>query len=164
MSEAEEGWRRVIHAFEDWIDYEATEFGPWTAYFSIEHLQALTSAERLGWMQKMCDEIIPGRIDRCREAGVALEDFLPFMPDSDSIDTVRSMIDLCSVLQDSMMRMSDLIVEMSEKYSEGGLEEIVQLLSAVAEVEEDIRHHMSLFSKGFAKLRSLGLELPTDFG
>ena len=34
MSE-QEGWRRVLKAFEDWIIYESTEFGPYTGYFHL---------------------------------------------------------------------------------------------------------------------------------
>ncbi|HDD67763.1 MAG TPA: hypothetical protein ENG31_04010 [Candidatus Thorarchaeota archaeon] len=162
MSEMEEGWKRVLGAFEDWIEYEASEFGPWTAYFSLDNLRDLTEEERLGWMHKMYDEVIPGRIDKCREAGVALEDFLPFMPDNEAIETVRSMIDLSIVLQDSMMHLSDIVAQMMEEYREGGLDEIVPLLESLASAEEDIRHHMSLFSKGFGKLRAMGLEIPEE--
>ncbi len=162
MSETAEGWRRVLNAFDDWIAYEANEFGPWTAYFSLENLHDLTDKERLGWMHKMLEEVIPGRIDKCKEASVALEDFLPYMPDAAAIETVRSMIDLAFLLQDSMMAMSDIIAEMIDAYKEGGLDEIIHYLSSVAEAEEDIRHHMSLFSQGFGKLKSLGLEMPDE--
>ncbi|MCF2136215.1 MAG: hypothetical protein K9W43_03155 [Candidatus Thorarchaeota archaeon] len=162
MSETVDGWRRVLNAFDKWIEYEATEFGPWTSYFSLDNLHDLTDQERLGWMHKMVEEIIPGRIDRCKEAGVALEDFLPYMPEPATIETVRSMIDLATLLQDSMMQMSDLIAEMMEAYRIGGLDEIIPLLSGVAEAEEDIRHHMSLFSQGFGKLKSLGLQMPDE--
>ena len=43
-----------------------------------------------------------------------------------------------------------------------GLEEIVPYLASLAEIEEDIRHHMSLYSQGFSKLGSLGLEIPDE--
>ncbi len=162
MSETEDAWKRVLAAFDDWIYYESSEFGPWTGYFSIENLGSLTDQERLGWMHSMIDEIIPGRVDKCRDAGVALEDFLPYMPDAEAIETVRSMLDLNSLLRDSMLGMSDIIGEMMDAYGSGGLDEIAPSLEAVAEAEEDIRHHMSLFSKGFGKLRALGLEIPED--
>ncbi len=162
MSEMAEGWKRVLDAFGGWIEYEATEFGPWTAYFSLDNLHDLTDSERLGWMHKMLEDVIPGRIDRCRGAKVALEDFLPYMPEPQAIETVRSMIDLATLLQGSMMAMSDLIAEMIEAYRSGGLDDIIPLLSSIAEAEEDIRHHMSLFSQGFGKLRALGLEMPDE--
>jgi hypothetical protein len=162
MSETDDAWRRVLTAFDDWIYYESSDFGPWTGYFSVENLRGLTDQERLGWMHSMIDEIIPGRVDKCRDAGVALEDFLPYMPDAEAIDTVRSMLDLNSLLRNSMLRMSDLIGEMIEAYSSGGLDEILPNLEGIAESEEDIRHHMSLFSKGFGKLKTLGLEIPED--
>jgi hypothetical protein len=160
MSEIAEGWNRVLKAFDDWIEYETTEFGPWTGYFSPENLRDITSEERLSWMRSMVDEIIPGRIDSCRQAGVALEDFLPYMPDADAIGTVRSMIDLNTVLQEAMMKMSDAVGRMIDEYKEGGLDEISGPLGELKDVEEDIRHHMSLYSKGFAQLRSLGLKMP----
>ncbi|MHA1904713.1 MAG: hypothetical protein ACXADL_02435 [Candidatus Thorarchaeota archaeon] len=162
MAETDEGWRRVLSAFDEWIHYESTEFMPWTGYFSIENLRGLTDQERLGWMNQMQDEIIPGRVDMCKQAGVALEDFLPYMPDADAIQTVRSMIDLNVVLQDIMLRMSDIVSSMAEEYKLGGLEEIVHFLSSLAESEEDIRHHMSLYSQGFGKLKSLGLNIPEE--
>jgi hypothetical protein len=162
MSETEDAWRKVLAAFDDWIYYESSEFGPWTGYFSIENLRGLTDQERLGWMHSMIDEIIPGRVDKCRDAGVALEDFLPYMPDADAKETVRSMLDLNSLLRNSMLRMSDIISEMIDQYGAGGLDEIVPSLETVAGAEEDIRHHMSLFSKGFGKLKTLGLEIPED--
>ncbi|MFW9806456.1 MAG: hypothetical protein ACFFFK_06975, partial [Candidatus Thorarchaeota archaeon] len=102
MSE-QDGWRRVLKAFEDWIYYESTEFGPYTGYFSLENLRDLTSGERISWMQTMYDEIIPGRVEHCRNAGVAFEDFLPYMPDSDAREVVQSMIDLTQVLTDDML-------------------------------------------------------------
>ncbi|MHA1959374.1 MAG: hypothetical protein ACW99U_04045 [Candidatus Thorarchaeota archaeon] len=160
MSDTAEGWNRVLKAFDDWIEYETTEFGPWTGYFSPENLHGLTDEERLNWMRKMVDEIIPGRIDSSRQAGVALEDFLPYMPDADAIGTVRSMIDLNVVLQEGIMKMSDAVSRMIDEYKEGGMEEIGGRLLELKDIEEDIRHHMSLYSKGFAKLRSLGLEMP----
>lgn len=160
MSETEEGWKRVLSAFDNWIEYESKEFGPWTGYFSPDNLRVLTDKERLGWMHQMYDQIIPGRVDACREAGVALEDFMPFMPDESAIDTVSSMIDLNSVLQDAMLKMSDVFTVMIEEYQTGGTDEIIPRLQEVIDIEEDIRHHMSLYAKGFAKLGSLGLEVP----
>ncbi|UCE09594.1 MAG: hypothetical protein JSW61_11560 [Candidatus Thorarchaeota archaeon] len=160
MSDTAEGWTRVLRAFDDWIEYETTEFGPWTGYFSLENLQGLMDKERLSWMGSMVDEIIPGRIESCRNAGVALEDFLPYMPDAMAIETVRSMIDLNLVLQDGMLKMSDAVTRMADEYKVGGLDEIGGHLKELKEIEEDIRHHMSLYSKGFARLRSLGLEMP----
>ena len=88
MSRTAEGWHRVLGAFDNWITYESTEFGPWTGYFSLENLRSLTSEERLGWMHSMYDEVIPGRVKICREASVALEDFLPYMPDEDAVQVV----------------------------------------------------------------------------
>jgi hypothetical protein len=159
MSE-QEGWRRVLKAFEDWIYYESTEFGPYTGYFSLENLRDLTSNERVSWMQSMYDEIIPGRVDKCKNAGVAFEDFLPYMPDPSARAVVQSMIDLTQVLSDDMLGMSDTIHSMKEEYEYSGLDEIVPFLSDLADAEESIRHHMSLFSQGFGKLRSMGLEMP----
>jgi hypothetical protein len=49
---------------------------------------------------------------------------------------------------------------MREEYQVSGMDEIVPYLSDLADMEENIRHHMSLFSKGFGKLRSMGLEMP----
>ena len=160
MSESEMGWQRVLKAFDEWIYYESSEFGPYTGYFSLENLRDLTHGERASWMNSMVDEIIPGRIDRCREAAVAFEDFLPYMPDPDAREVVQSMIDLSQVIESDMLAMSDTISSMKDDYEEGGLDEIVGYLSDLADGEENIRHHMSLFSQGFAKLRSLGLEMP----
>ena len=162
MSETAEGWHRVLTAFEDWIEYETSEFGPWTSYFSLDTLRGLTGNETINWIQKMQDEIIPGRIEKCQDAGVALEDFLPYMPDPKARDTVQSMIDLNSLLQDYMLGMSDIFSTMIEDFKAGGLEEIKDHLSSLAESEEEIRHHMSLYSQGFGKLRSLGLEMPDE--
>lgn len=159
MSE-QDGWHRVLKAFEDWIYYESTEFGPYTGYFSLENLRDLTSGERINWMQSMYDEIIPGRVEHCRNAGVAFEDFLPYMPDPNAREVVQSMIDLTQVLTDDMLGMSDTIHSMKDDYETGGLDEIIPYLSDLAEAEENIRHHMSLFSQGFGKLRSMGLEMP----
>ena len=164
MSETAEGWRRVLLAFDDWITYESSEFAPWTSYFSVENLASLTSKEVVGWMQTMYDQVIPGRVEKCQEAGVALEDFLPYMPEPEAIQTVRSMIDLNGVLQDLMLGMSDIFTTMVDSYRTGGLEEIELYLRSLAESEEDIRHHMSLYSQGFGKLRSLGLEMPDELG
>ncbi|MHA1907006.1 MAG: hypothetical protein ACW98Y_06915 [Candidatus Thorarchaeota archaeon] len=163
MSETAEGWRRVLAAFDNWITYESTEFMPWTGYFSIEGLRGLTRPETIAWMNNMISEIIPGRVDKCREAGVALEDFLPFMPNPETQQTVRSMLDLNSQLQDTILVMSDIMGNLLEDYRAGGLDEIAGALEAIATTEEDIRHHMSLYSKGFGKLQSLGLEIPDDF-
>ncbi|MDF1538392.1 MAG: hypothetical protein P1Q69_05775 [Candidatus Thorarchaeota archaeon] len=163
MSETAEGWRRVLAAFDDWITYESTEFMPWTGYFSEEGLRGLTNAETIAWMNNMISEIIPGRVDKCREAGVALEDFLPYMPNPETQETVRSMIDLNSRLQDTILAMSDGMSNMLDEFLAGGLEEIAGSLEAIATTEEDIRHHMSLYSQGFGRLQSLGLEIPDDF-
>lgn len=163
MSETEEGWRRVLEAFDEWISYEGTEFMPWTGYFSMDGLQSLTHQERIGWMHNMVDEIIPGRVDKCREAGVALEDFLPYMPHGDAIETVRSMIDLNVTIQDLILQMSDTLSSMLDDYRTDGLDEVIVHLERLASIEEDIRHHMSLYSKGFGKLQALGLEMPDDF-
>jgi hypothetical protein len=160
MSDTTEGWKRVLDAFEDWIHYESTEFAPWTGYFSLENLRNLTDNERKGWLNSMVDEIIPGRVDSSKQAGVALEDFLPFMPHEDAIETVQSMINLNGVIQDLILGMSDTISKMIDDYQSQGLDGIVQHLPTLAEAEEEIRHHMSLYSKGFAKLRSLGLDMP----
>ena len=160
MSEADEGWRRVLAAFEDWIAYESSEYGPYTGYFSLDNLRDLTHKERLGWMHSMCDEIIPGRVEKCRAAKVAFEDFLPYMPDSDAIEVVQSMIELSEVLETDMLAMSDSIHSMREEYTDGELDETVPYLTEIAESEENIRHHMSLFSSGFGKLRAMGLEMP----
>jgi len=160
MSEADIGWQRVLKAFDEWIYYESSEYGPYTGYFSPENLRDLTNTERIGWMNSMIDEIIPGRIDRCRGAAIAFEDFLPYMPDSDAREVVQSMIDLSQVIESDMLAMSDTISSMKDDYEEEGLDEVVGYLSDLADSEENIRHHMSLFSQGFAKLRSLGLEMP----
>jgi hypothetical protein len=160
MSEAEEGWQKVLKAFDDWIDYESSEYGPYTGYFSLENLRDLTNDERMNWMRSMYDEIIPGRVEKCRAAGVAFEDFMPFMPDSDAREVVQSMIDLTQVIVDSMLAMSDTIHNMKDDFEANGFDEIVAYLSDLADSEENIRHHMSLFSQGFGKLRSLGLEMP----
>ena len=156
----DDGWRRVLDAFEDWIYYESTEFGPYTGYFSLENLRDLTSKERISWMQSMYDEIIPGRVDKCRNAGVAFEDFLPYMPDPTAREVVQSMIDLTQVIADEMLGMSDTIHSMKEEHESGGFEEIMPFLTDLADTEESIRHHMSLFSQGFGKLRRMGLEMP----
>jgi hypothetical protein len=160
MSDISEGWKRVLDAFEEWIHYESTEFAPWTGYFSLETLRNLTDNERIGWLRSMVYEIIPGRVDSCRHAGVALEDFLPYMPHEEAIETVQSMITLNGVIQGLILGMSDTISIMIEEYQSQGIDGIISHLSTLAETEEEIRHHMSLYSKGFAKLRSLGLEMP----
>ncbi|TFG31862.1 hypothetical protein EU527_11445 [Candidatus Thorarchaeota archaeon] len=160
MSESALGWQRVLKAFDEWIYYESSEFGPYTGYFSLENLRDLMHVERLSWMSSMIDDIIPGRVDRCREAAVAFEDFLPYMPDPNAREIVQSMIDLCQVIEDDILVMSDTISSMKDDYEDGGLDEVVGHLSELADGEENIRHHMSLFSQGFAKLRSLGLEMP----
>ncbi len=160
MSESELGWQRVLKAFDKWINYESSEFGPYTGYFSLENLRDLMDVERISWMHSMIDEIIPGRIERCREVAVAFEDFLPYMPDPAAREVVQSMIDLSEVIKDDMLAMSDTFSNMRDDYEEGGIDEIVSYLSELADSEENIRHHMSLFSQGFAKLRSLGLEMP----
>ncbi len=162
MTDNAEGWTKVLGAFDRWIDYETSEFGPWTGYFSEQSLRALTNAERLGWMRSMIERIIPGRVDVCRHVRVALEDFIPYVPGPEAVDTVRSMIDLSVLLESLMLRMSDIVAEMADAYDEGGLDEIRQYLSTLAETEEEIRHHMSLYSKGFGQLRSLGLETPGE--
>ena len=164
MSKTDEGWRRVLGAFEDWISYESTEFGPWTGYFSLENLRALTGEERLGWMHSMYDEVIPGRVEICREASVALEDFLPYMPDDDTVEVVQSMINLGAIIRDLMLRMSDIVYSMMEEYRESGLDEISSYLSSITDTEEEIRHNMSLYSQGFSKLGSIGFEIPGDIG
>jgi hypothetical protein len=160
MSESELGWQRVLKAFDEWISYESSEFGPYTGYFSMENLRDLMHVERISWMNSMVDEIIPGRVNRCREAAVAFEDFLPYMPDPEAREVVQSMIELSQVIEDAMLAMSDTISSMKDEYEVGGLDDIVTYLSELADSEENIRHHMSLFSQGFAKLRSLGLEMP----
>ncbi len=160
MSEAQEGWQRVLKAFDDWIYYESSEFGPYTGYFSLENFRDLMHGERVGWMRSMYENIIPGRVERCRDAAVAFEDFMPFMPDPDARDVVQSMIDLAQVIVDSMLTMSDTFHSMMEEYGSSGFDEVVPYLSNLAETEESIRHHMSLFSEGFTRLRSLGLEMP----
>lgn len=162
MSETAEGWRTVLGAFDSWIYYESSEFGPWTGYFSLENLRGLTSEERLGWMYSMYDEIIPGRVEKAKETGVALEDFMPYMPDHDAREVVQSMIDLSDVIRGAMLHMSDVVHTMMDEYKTSGLEEIVPYLTSLADIEEDIRHHMSLYSQGFAKLGSLGLEIPDE--
>ncbi len=162
MSETAEGWRRVLSAFEEWIYHETSEFGPWTSYFSLDTLRGLTNKETVSWMRNMQDSIIPGRVEKCQEAGVALEDFLPYMPDPKAKDIVQSMIDLNAVLQDTILSMSDIFSTMIDEFKVSGLEEIKHYLSSLAETEEDIRHHMSLYSQGFGRLRALGLEMPDE--
>lgn len=162
MSESAEGWGRVLKAFDDWISYESSEFAPWTAYFSPENLRDLTDKERMGWMHSMYSEVIPGRVESCKSVAVAFEDFLPYMPDPASQETVRSMIDLSTRIQDSMRGMSDVITTMMEEYKVGGLDEAFHYLSSLADAEEDIRHHMTLYSAGFRKLKKLGLTIPEE--
>jgi hypothetical protein len=160
LSEIKVGWKRVLDAFDDWISYETSEFGPYTGYFSLDNLRDLMHSERIGWMYSMYDEIIPGRVDTCRNAGVAFEDFLPYMPDPDAREVVQSMIDLTQVIADEMLAMSDTIHNMQEEYESGGFDEIVPFLADLADSEESIRHHMSLFSQGFGKLEKMGVEMP----
>ncbi len=162
MSKTAEGWHRVLNAFDDWIAYESSEFGPWTGYFSLENLRSLTSEERLGWMHSMFDEVIPGRVEICREVGVALEDFLPYMPDEAAVQVVQSMIDLSAVIRNLMLGMSDTVYSMMEEYKESGLDEITSYLSSIKDIEEEIRQNMSQYSQGFAKLGAMGLEIPDD--
>lgn len=161
MSETQDAWQRVISAFEEWIEYEATEFAPWTGYFSLENLRELTDNEKVGWMYSMVDETIPNRVERCRQASIAFEDFLPYMPEF-ATEVVQSMIELCTVIQDAMLGESDVLSDMIDEYKEGGLDEIEPLLESLSEAERDIRHHMSLFSQGFGKLSGAGFELPGD--
>jgi hypothetical protein len=49
---------------------------------------------------------------------------------------------------------------MKEDYESGGFDEAVPYLTDLADSEENIRHHMSLFSQGFGKLAKMGLEMP----
>ncbi|MBD3159315.1 MAG: hypothetical protein GF309_11045 [Candidatus Lokiarchaeota archaeon] len=162
MSASEDGWALVIDAFEDWIDYESSEFAPWTTYFSIKELRTLTHSERLGWMHTMRDEIIPGRIDSARQARIALEDFMAQLSEEGSLKIVQSMIDLSIRLEESMLQMSDVFTHMMEDYEEEGLDAVQLHLEKLAEIEEDIRHHMSLYSEGFSKLRERGREIPEE--
>jgi hypothetical protein len=160
MSEIKVGWSRVLKAFDDWINYETTEFGPYTGYFSLENLRDLMHSERIGWMHSMYEDIIPGRVQKCKNAGVAFEDFIPYMPDPEARKVVQSMIDLTKVLGDDILAMSDTIHSMKEDYESGGFDDAVPYLTDLADSEEGIRHHMSLFSQGFAKLAKMGLEMP----
>ena len=160
MTENIEGWKRVLNAFDEWINYESTEFGPYTGYFSLDNLRDLMHSERLGWMNSMYEDIIPGRVQKCKDAGVAFEDFLPYMPDPEAREVVQSMIDLTQVLVDEMLAMSDTIHNMKEDYESGGFDDAVPYLTDLADSEENIRHHMSLFSQGFGTLAKMGLEMP----
>jgi hypothetical protein len=160
LAENIEGWNRVLNAFDDWIQYETTEFGPYTGYFSLDNLRDLMHSERIGWMHSMYEDIIPGRVQKCKNAGIAFEDFLPYMPDPEARAVVQSMIDLTQVLSDDMLAMSDTIHSMKEDYESGGFDDAVPYLTDLADSEENIRHHMSLFSEGFGKLAKMGLEMP----
>ena len=160
MAEIKVGWKRVLDAFDEWIQYESSEFGPYTGYFSLNNLRDLMHSERLGWMHMMYDEMIPGRVEKCKNAGVAFEDFIPYMPDPEAREVVQSMIDLTQVLTDAMLAMSDTIHSMKEDYESGGFDDAVPYLTDLADAEENIRHHMSLFSQGFGKLEKMGLEMP----
>lgn len=160
MAETVEGWTRVLKAFDDWISYETSEFGPYTSYFSLENLRDIMHTERIGWMNSMFDVIIPGRVQKCKNASVAFEDFLPFMPDPEAREVVQSMIDLTKVLVDDMLGMSDTIHNMKDDYESGGFDDAVPYLTDLADAEENIRHYMSLFSQGFGKLKKMGLEMP----
>jgi len=160
LAETVEGWKRVLKAFDDWISYETTEFGPYTGFFSLANLRDITHNERIGWMNSMYVEIIPGRVQSCKNAAVAFEDFIPYMPDPEARQVVQSMIDLTKVLTDDMLAMSDIINNMREDYESGGFDDAVPYLADLAEAEENIRHHMSLFSQGFGKLKKMGLEMP----
>jgi hypothetical protein len=160
MSEIKVGWSRVLKAFDDWISYETTEFGPYTGYFSLDNLRDLMHSERIGWMHSMYEDIIPGRVQKCKNAGVAFEDFIPYMPDPEAREVVKSMIDLTQVLSDGILAMSDTIHSMKEDYESGGFDDAVPYLTDLADAEESIRHHMSLFSQGFGKLAKMGLEMP----
>lgn len=160
MAETIEGWKRVLKAFDDWISYETTEFAPYTSYFSLANLRDITHSERIGWMNSMYVDIIPGRVDSCKNAAVAFEDFLPYMPDPEARAVVHSMIDLTKVLTDYILAMSDTIHNMREDYESGEFDDAVPYLTDLAEGEENIRHHMSLFSQGFGKLKKMGLEMP----
>jgi hypothetical protein len=82
------------------------------------------------------------------------------MPDPKAREVVQSMIDLTQVLSEDILGMSDTIHSMKEEYQSSGLDEIVPYLGDLADSEEGIRHHMSLFSQGFGKLRAMGLEMP----
>ncbi|MFW9927719.1 MAG: hypothetical protein ACFFDM_13300, partial [Candidatus Thorarchaeota archaeon] len=99
-------------------------------------------------------------VERCKSAQVAFEDFLPYMPDPEAREVVQSMIDLAQILSEDMLGMSDTFHSMEEEYQQGELDDIVPYLSDLVDSEENIRHHMSLFSQGFGKLRSMGLEMP----
>ena len=68
-------WPRVLRTFREWCDYEATEYYPQTAYFSIEEARTLTREAYQKWLKEMEEQHLPDRLAKCERFATALEDF-----------------------------------------------------------------------------------------
>jgi hypothetical protein len=68
-------WSRVLRTFREWCDFEANEYYPQTAYFSLDEARTLTREAYQKWLREMEEQHLPDRLAKCERFATALEDF-----------------------------------------------------------------------------------------
>jgi hypothetical protein len=86
-------WSRVLRTFREWCDFEATEYYPQTAYFSLEEARTLTREAYQKWLKEMEEQHLPDRLAKCERFSSALEDFRSEIGATDYGDTVVEIAD-----------------------------------------------------------------------
>jgi bacterioferritin (cytochrome b1) len=86
-------WSRVLRTFNQWCDFEANEYYPQTAYFSLEEARTLTQEAYQKWLKEMEEQHLPDRLARCERFASALEDFRREIGVTDYGDTVVEMVE-----------------------------------------------------------------------
>ncbi len=162
MDDLIQNWERVIEAFNQWLSFEGTEFGPQVQYLSLDELLKFTHEEMLTYLIDLRDVLIAHRLSQVDNCRLAIGDVLSAVSGPEYSAVLQSMLDILDNIEELLMRFSDLLTDLIDAISEKDTDEASLIISELLEIETEIRHYMSLFSQGFAKMEALGLRAP-DF-
>lgn len=148
-------WSRVENTFREWRDFEATEYYPQTAYFSLDEARTLTRDAYQKWLREM-EQHLPDRLAKCDRFASALEDFRSGIGTTDYGDTVveiaEGIIRATRETKEAIEGVLDACSQFRLAVREENDSESKEYYNLLVDREERIRKLITVISEGLSRI------------
>jgi hypothetical protein len=158
-------WPRVLKTFSEWRDFEASEYYPQTAYFSLEEARTLTRDAYQKWLMEMEERYLPDRLAKCEGFASALEDFRSEIGTTDygeaTVEVVEGIIRATRETRDAIRGVLDACSQFRLAVRDEDSSQSKEYYDLLVDREELIRRLITVIAEGLRRVEG-SPTTPTD--
>jgi hypothetical protein len=152
-------WQRAWDAFSEWRDFEANDYYPETAYFSLEESRTLTREDYHKWLKDMEERHLPDRLAKCEKFTSYLDEFRSDIGVTDSgaavVEIVEGLMRAARETKESIAGVLDACGQFRIAAIEENTRELEEWYNVLVNREENIRRLITAISDGLGRISEM---------